>query len=73
MKLSIQVFLVTDYILKHGCQCKVRIHEIPSGLTGIKPGDKIVSNALVETTIRSKGMMSICAVSLPVHTVGCQS
>lgn len=73
MKLSIQALLVTDYILKHCCQCKVRIHEIPSGLTGIKYGDKMVSNTLVETSVRSEWLMSVCAVSLPAHTQGCQS
>jgi len=43
MKLSVGEFSVTDYFtLKHQCQCKVRICEVPPGPAGINPCDKVV-------------------------------
>lgn len=63
------VLSVIDYFaLKHCCQRKVRIYEVPPRPMGISPCDKMVWNTSVETSIRSKWMTRIWVMSLPFHS-----
>lgn len=77
VKLSIRVFSVTDYFtLKHCCQCKVRVYEVPPGPTGINPYDKMVRNTLVETSAYQVKMGDeglCCVLTCSRRTKGCQS